>query len=241
MSTANPIFQSFERFSQNLGRKFEPEVRHHLMRVYLCLAATTASAAGGSILYLTEILDTGILGAIACLVLVLCLHFIKDDGKNFLLRLGMLLGFGLFSGQALGPLLEYVVHVNPAIIVTALSGTVITFLSLSLAALLAEHGKYIFLGGILVSIVNTMALMALLNLFMRSFAVAQFNLYVGLVTMAGFIVYDTQMIIEKCRMGNKDSIQHSLDLFFDLISMFKRLLIILTQKEERQRQNKRRD
>lgn len=48
--------------------------------------------------------------------------------------------------------------------------------------------------------------------------------------MAAFIVYDTQNIVEKCRMGNRDVIQHALDLFFDVLSMFRRLLIILTQK-----------
>lgn len=239
MSTA--AFQTFERFSRSLGRKFEPEVRYHLMRVYLCLSATTAAAAAGSVLFLTGILDTGILGALASFVLVLSLHFIRDNGKNFYTRMAMLLGFGFCSGQALGPLLEYVVHLNPAIIVTALSGTVITFLTLSLAALLAEQGKYIFLGGLLVSVLNTMALMSILNIFMRSYIVTQFHLYVGLAAMAGFVLFDTQMIIEKCRMGNKDCIQHSLDLFFDLISMFRKLLIILTQKEEKQRQNKRRD
>lgn len=48
--------------------------------------------------------------------------------------------------------------------------------------------------------------------------------------MAAFIVYDTQNIVDKCRMGNRDVVQHALDLFFDVLSMFRRLLIILTQK-----------
>jgi hypothetical protein len=48
--------------------------------------------------------------------------------------------------------------------------------------------------------------------------------------MAGFILFDTQAIMEKRRMGNQDYIGHSLDLFFDFITMFRKLLIILTQK-----------
>lgn len=48
--------------------------------------------------------------------------------------------------------------------------------------------------------------------------------------MAGFVLFDTQMIMEKRRAGSTDCIKHSMDLFFDLISMFRRLLIILTQK-----------
>lgn len=48
--------------------------------------------------------------------------------------------------------------------------------------------------------------------------------------MAAFILFDTHNIIEKVRAGNSDVVQHSLDLFFDVLSMFRRLIIILTQK-----------
>lgn len=62
------------------------------------------------------------------------------------------------------------------------------------------------------------------------FVIFQVNLYVGLAVMCGFIVFDTQVIIEKAREGDKDYIMHSLDLFIDFIAVFKRLLIILTDK-----------
>ena len=58
----------------------------------------------------------------------------------------------------------------------------------------------------------------------------QSQLYVGVFVMAAFVLFDTQNIIEKVRIGNRDVVQHSLDLFFDVLSMFRRLLIILTQK-----------
>lgn len=48
--------------------------------------------------------------------------------------------------------------------------------------------------------------------------------------MSAFILYDTQAIMEKCRVGNNDIIKHSLDLFFDIATVFRRLLVILTQK-----------
>jgi len=56
--------------------------------------------------------------------------------------------------------------------------------------------------------------------------------------MCGFVLYDTQMIIEKHRMGDKDYIQHSLSLFVDMINIFRRLLIILTQKEQQKNKRK---
>lgn len=55
-------------------------------------------------------------------------------------------------------------------------------------------------------------------------------LYLGLALMSGFILYDTQLIMEKRRAGDKDFIAHSVDLFVDFIGVFRRLLIILAQK-----------
>lgn len=48
--------------------------------------------------------------------------------------------------------------------------------------------------------------------------------------MSGFVLYDTQLIMEKRRAGDKDFIAHSVDLFVDFIGIFRRLLIILAQK-----------
>lgn len=234
MSTA-----AFQRFSNSLGEKYEPFVRHHLAQVYMVLGFATLSSAVGILLNIANILDTGILAAVGSLVTVLALHFYRDNGKNYYGRLGMLLGFGFFSGQTLGPLIQYIISVNPTIVFTALMGTVITFASLSLSALLAERGKFLFLGGILVSVINTMALISLLNIFFRSYFVQLSQLYIGVFVMAAFVLYDTQNIVEKCRMGNRDTIQHALDLFFDVLSMFRRLLIILTHKEERKNEKKR--
>lgn len=81
--------------------------------------------------------------------------------------------------------------------------------------------------------------MALGNIFIQSRLIYQAHLYIGLVLMCGFVLYNTQSIIEKRRMGNKDFVTHAMDLFIDFIGIFKRLLIILTQKEEQNRRRKR--
>jgi len=44
--------------------------------------------------------------------------------------------------------------------------------------------------------------------------------------------------MEKRRAGSTDCIKHSLDLFFDLAAIFRRLLIILSQKEEREQRKR---
>jgi hypothetical protein len=58
----------------------------------------------------------------------------------------------------------------------------------------------------------------------------QASLYLGLALMCGFVLYDTQLIIEKRRAGDRDFILHSVDLFVDLLGIFRRLVIILAQK-----------
>ncbi|XP_034657679.1 bax inhibitor 1 [Drosophila subobscura] len=239
-ATAQKINERFQSFVHGLNDRYEPHVRQHLAKVYMVLGSTAAATTVGALCQMRGFLDLGVLAAVATLFLVLGLHFYKDNGKNYRTRLTMLYAFGFLSGQTMGPLLAYVSHINPAIIITALTGTFVTFLSLSLAALLAEQGKYLFLGGILVSVVNTMALLSLFNMLFQSYVVQVTQLYVGVFVMAAFIVYDTQNIVQKCRHGNRDVVQHALDLFFDVLSMFRRLLIILTQKEERKQNERRR-
>jgi hypothetical protein len=69
---------------------------------------------------------------------------------------------------------------------------------------------------------------------MRKFSsfVERFQAYLwgGLLLFCGFIVWDTQMIIEKRRRGDTDYIGHSVDLFIDFIQVFRKIVIIMTQK-----------
>lgn len=109
-------------------------------------------------------------------------------------------------------------------------GTTVVFVSFSISSLLAERGRWLYLGGTLISLLNVMVLFSFINLFLRWSFFYQAHLYVGLFLMCGFVIYDTQLIIEKYHMGNKDFILHSLDLFIDFIGIFRHLLIILTQK-----------
>lgn len=127
--------------------------------------------------------------------------------------------------------------VNDNIIRFFISGTTIVFVSFSISSLLAERGRWLYLGGTLISLLNTMVLFSFINLFLRWSLFYQIHLYVGLFLMCGFVMYDTQLIIEKFHMGGKDFILHSLDLFIDFIGIFRYLIIILTQKVSRENSN----
>jgi FtsH-binding integral membrane protein len=56
-------------------------------------------------------------------------------------------------------------------------------------------------------------MLGFMNIFFRSVAVMNILLYVGLLVFCGFVMFDTQLIIEKAALGNKDFIWDSLELF----------------------------
>lgn len=193
--------------------------------------STMAAAVGASIHLFTDYLQAGFLSAIGALVCFFLLMTTPDDnGKKLHLRVGYLLGFATLSGVGLGPILESVMMIDPSLIITAFVGTTLVFVSFSICSMLAERGKWLYLGGTLMTLLNTILVLSFANLFFGSSLLFQAHLYLGLVMMCGFVLYDTQLIIEKRRMGSKDFVAHSLDLFIDFIGIFRRILIILTQK-----------
>ncbi|KAB0367386.1 hypothetical protein FD755_020710, partial [Muntiacus reevesi] len=111
-------------------------------------------------------------------------------------RLGLLAGFAFLTEVGLGPALGLCVAINPSILPTALMGTAMIS-CFTLSTLYARHCSHIFLGSILMSVMSLMLLSSLGNLFFGSIWLFQANLNVGLVVMCGFVLSDTQLIIEK--------------------------------------------
>jgi len=231
---------SVDTFVNSFNNRLEAPVRQHLKNVYASLTLSTlAAAVGASIHLFTDILQAGFLPAIGALVCFILLMMSQDDEcKQVKQRLGYLLGFSLLTGVGMGPLLEHVIIINPSIIITAFVGTSLVFVSFSICSMLAERGKWLYLGGTLMSALNFMIILSLANIFFASRLLFQAHLYLGLAAMCGFVLYDTQLIVEKRRMGSKDFVTHSLDLFIDFIGIFRRLVILLTQKEEEARKRR---
>lgn len=86
---------------------------------------------------------------------------------------------------------------------------------------------------------------ALLALLITSFvgrytaAVHPVLIWGGLAIHCAFIVYDTQMIAEKCRRGDKDYVLHTMELFLDFVNVFRYLLIILKERSDNDRRRRR--
>lgn len=232
---------SLASFHKAFNSKIEEPVRAHLRNVYACLTMATISAALGAYIDLyTNILSNSFFTLLAAIGFLIALNCTKDNGKNQIMRLSFLLGFSFCTGLGLGPLLDQVIMIDPSIIPTALISTTIVFVSFSLSALMAKRGSWLFLGSAITTVLLALFVFSLASLFLSSAIVFQVHLYVGLLLMCAFVLYDTQLIVEKRRHGDKDFISHSVDLFIDFIGIFRRLLIILAQKANDKQDNKRR-
>ena len=76
--------------------------------------------------------------------------------------------------------------------------------------------------------------MNIANLFFGSLLIWRIELYLGLIVFCLLVLFDTQLIIEKRKMGDTDFIWHALNLPIDSISIFRRILIILLNRENRE-------
>ncbi|KAG5395131.1 hypothetical protein IGI04_025094 [Brassica rapa subsp. trilocularis] len=82
------------------------------------------------------------------------------------------------------------------------------------------------------------------SIFGGSASIFEFELYFGLLIFVGYMVVDTQEIIEKAHLGDMDYEKHSLTLFTDFVAVFIRILIIMLKnaadKEEKKKKKKKR-
>jgi FtsH-binding integral membrane protein len=228
-------------FFNSLNRKLEPHIKDHLKDVYSTMAMALLSAAIGGYIHLyTTLLSGGIMSTLGTLGFGIALFATKDNAKNRTTRLGYLMGLALCSGLSMGPLLSFAIMVNPSLVPTALLSTCAVFGCFTLSTFFADHRKMLYMGGTLMSLLSVLIVMSLVNLFIGSQLLFSAYLYLGLVVVCGFIMYDTALIIEKRRMGDTDYIHHALLLFIDFIDLFRHILIILTKKEaekDRKRRN----
>lgn len=56
------------------------------------------------------------------------------------------------------------------------------------------------------------------------------QLYFGLLVFVGYMVFDTQYIIEMAHLGDLDFVGHALRLYTDFIAVFIRILVIMVSR-----------
>lgn len=212
----------------------------HLKNVYACMTMTIAACAFGAAVYLYVMKMMSFLPLIGSIGSIFYLSATSSPHLN-MKRLGCLGFFGVCNGMSIGPLLDMVIRINPAIVLSALVYTTFIFLSLTLVALYSQKRSLLYLGGFLFAGLNILFWSNLLSYLFGFRLFMGAELYLGLALFCGFILFDTQMIVYRYEdVGERDFIWHSVDLFMDFLNVFIRLLILLSKKEEKKGNSKRR-
>ncbi|NXW54219.1 BI1 inhibitor, partial [Eurystomus gularis] len=200
--------------------------QEHLKKVYASFALCMfVAAAGAYVNMVTHLFQFSLLTGLGALGLMVWLTATPHSRETEQKRLGMLAGFAFLTGINLGPLLEMCISINPSIIPTPSPAP------LTPSPLSPGRIPHPLSAGFLLSGLTLMLLSSLVNAFMRSTWLFTANLYLGLMIMCGFVLFDTQLIIEKAESGDKDYIWHCVDLFLDFVDIFRELLMILGMTE----------
>lgn len=213
---------------------YSRQTQDHLFQVYLslllCVMAASCGAAASMYFQLTS--DVSMLGTLASMGMLMWIHWDMKK-EEIQRRMGMLCGFGFFQGMTLGPLIQLATYIDPSLVVTAFLGTVAVFGCFTASAMIAKRRSYLYLGGILGSAVSVMLVLSFINIFFRSVNIYLVELYGGLLLFSGYVVFDTQLILEKAEYGSKDVVGHAATLFVDFVAIFVRILIILLRNNEK--------
>eukprot|EP00891_Asterochloris_glomerata_P003251 jgi/Astpho2/3251/fgenesh1_pg.00052_%23_53_t len=186
-------------------------VQKHLEQVYLTLAALVLVAASGvavqSILHIEPLV---------CMIgFAACSYFLAStppNPKKMTKKVyALAAGTALFQGAAAAPLVQMALALHPGVLVTAFLGTAAVFACFSAAALVSRRRSYLYLTGTLASAMSGLLLMRVASIFLGSTArgfTFSAELYGGLLIFVGWVLVDTQQIIEKASNGDEDHIQH---------------------------------
>ncbi|KAG4973059.1 hypothetical protein JHK87_029880 [Glycine soja] len=237
MDAFNSFFDSRNRWNYDTLKNFRqisPVVQNHLKQVYFTLCFAVVAAAVGA--YLHVLLNIGgFLTTVACMGSSFWLLSTPPFEEACRKRVTLLMAASLFQGSSIGPLIDLAIHIDPSLIFSAFVGTALAFACFSGAALVARRREYLYLGGLVSSGLSILLWLHFASsIFGGSTALFKFELYFGLLVFVGYIVVDTQEIVERAHLGDLDYVKHALTLFTDLVAVFVRILVIM-QKQRMKR------
>ncbi|XP_018479222.1 bax inhibitor 1-like [Raphanus sativus] len=210
-----------EAFSSNdYLRELSPPMQFLLKRVYVTLLCALLAFAFGS--YLHMLWNVG--GIVTSLGFFGGVHLLRFTTPNeqSSKRLSLLFLSALLKGASIGPMIELAIEVDASFVVTACVATAVPFACFATASMLTRRREYLYLGGVLSSLVSILWWLQFSSSITHgSASVFIFNLelYFALFIFVGCIVVDTHMIIEKSHGGDMDYVGHSLTFFTKLIEV----------------------
>ncbi|XP_022995188.1 bax inhibitor 1 [Cucurbita maxima] len=227
--------------SHKNSRQISPAVQSHLQQVYLTLGCALVASAAGAYLHMLWNIG-GVLTTLASIGSIAWLMVTPPYEEKK--RVSMLMGAALLQGASIGPLISVAIEIDPSVLVSAFVGTAVAFGCFSAAAMFARRREFLYLGGLLSSGISMLLWLRFASsIFGGSTAIFKFELYFGLLLLVGYVVVDTQKIIERAHLGDVDYVKHALTLLTDFIGAFVRILVIMlknsTVKNEKKKKKRR--
>jgi FtsH-binding integral membrane protein len=216
-------------------------VQAHLKNVYACLLIAMGAASLGIWLSMMGWFDFPRLAMVGSIITSVWLFTLDFNAQTQAKCFALMSTTAFLTGIYLNPLIALAISVDPQIVMTAFLFTTIIFVCFTLSALLTQKRTYLYLGGILSAGTSIIFVLSMMNLFGRSQLIFNVNLYLGLALACGYILYDTQLIVERAANGDMNYVKHALLLFIDMVDLFVRILIILlknAQKKEKKSNNR---
>ncbi|GMJ11011.1 ARABIDOPSIS BAX INHIBITOR 1, BAX inhibitor 1 [Hibiscus trionum] len=246
MDAFSSFFDSQSRSNWSYGtlknfRQISPVVQAHLKQVYLTLCCALIASAVGAYLHILWNIG-GYLTTFACLGTIFWLLSTPPCEEHK--RVSLLMASAAFEGASVGPLIDLAIQIDPSVLVAAFVGTALAFACFSGAAMLARRREFLYLGGLLSSGVSMLLWLHFASsIFGGSTALFMFEIYLGLLVFVGYMIVDTQEIIERAHLGDLDYVKHALTLFTDFVAVFVRILVIMLKNsaEKSEKKKKRRD
>lgn len=213
-----------------------PKIQRHLVSVYSNLSITTLLASLACYLSINDYLpNMSILPSILGVLLLMFVLFSSPSPNTRSIRTVSLYGFGFAEGWGIAPFIQHYLSIDPGTVFLALLATLIAFISFTASAVTSPRRSHLYLGGLLGTLLGVTALLSLTQLFFRTDFIHSTELYLGLFIFCGYILYDTQVIIERSDMYTQtepDAVVPAAMLFTDAVNVLLRLVEILARQQQ---------
>lgn len=202
----------------------KPTERNTVLRnTYMLLGMTTLFS--GIMASVSVAINLSFIASIVCSLAALGLLFVINKTKNSPSAIAWTFLFTGLLGMSLGPLLNYALAMENGsmMVMQALGGTAVVFLSLS-AYVLVTKKDFSFLGGFLMIGLLVAIVAMIANIFFQIPAL-HLAINAGIVfIMSGFILYDTSRIVNG---GETNYVLATVSIYLNLHNLFTSILQLL--------------
>ena len=135
----------------------------------------------------------GFLSTIFCMLGMAYFGYqVQNQSNTEVVRLSYLAGIAFFLGFMVGPMIHAIADIEPQILIQALLYTAISFVSFTLISLFSKRRSYLYLGGIIMTLVQGMILYRLFGWLFGAYNGHNLPyLLIGLFVSCLYVIYDT--------------------------------------------------